>query len=37
MDRILIDPIDFLLSKALENAVLVKFLAEIGNSTRNVT
>lgn len=37
MGRNLIDPIDFLLSKTLENAILVTFLAEMGNSTRNVT
>lgn len=33
MDGNLVDPDDFLLCKALENA-LVKWLAEMGNSTK---
>ena len=34
MDGNRVDPIDFYLSKALDNVVLVRLLVEMGNSTR---
>lgn len=37
MDGNLVDLIDFYLSKALDNVVLVRLLVEMGSSTRNVS
>lgn len=37
MDGNLVNPIDFYLSKALDNVVLVRLLVEMRNSTRNIS